>query len=588
MHLQTAHLVGFRNFSNCTINFNEKSLIIGPNDIGKSNLLWALRLLLDRKVSEMDLEPSDSDFYAHSETTQLSITLKFAEADLDCIRSKFKENVSAANEIFIRYEATKSPNSGEKSYKILVGPTPSNLVERDGRFYLRVLNLSYIDSTRDLQSFIRREKRHLLQRAREGRSAEEIVEDETKLAQISTHLDNANTQISELNYIARATQELNDELKELSVTNSNLRVEFDTGAADTKHFVENLHLTSKYDSKTVALGGDGRNNQVYLAMWSAQHSQDDEQISEVTINCIEEPEAHLHPHQQRRLSKYLTEKLKGQVILTSHSPQIACEFRQNSIINLVNNCPDTQAALNGCSEQLADDLINFGHRLNVIRAEAFFSTVALLVEGTSEVLFYKTLAKELDLDLDRYNVSIVSVEGVGFSAYRSLYESLGVSTVMRTDFDINKVPRKKYFRAAGIQRLIESYQRGQQKSAAIDSLIKRLGDQHKRLPARAISEEILPLWTSLRSELKSVGIFISDLDLEWDLINSPVRSSLHEYYETETDEELHEVMCERKSDNIFRFLSEYSESLKTLSDSSLAEPLRLCVTISASGFDDAN
>ena len=48
MQLSLIKIKGFRNFSDATINFSDKTLIIGANDIGKSNLLYALRLIFDR------------------------------------------------------------------------------------------------------------------------------------------------------------------------------------------------------------------------------------------------------------------------------------------------------------------------------------------------------------------------------------------------------------------------------------------------------------------------------------------------------------------------------------------------------------
>lgn len=48
MILSSIKLKGFRNFKNAKINFSKKALIIGANDVGKTNLLWAIRLLLDR------------------------------------------------------------------------------------------------------------------------------------------------------------------------------------------------------------------------------------------------------------------------------------------------------------------------------------------------------------------------------------------------------------------------------------------------------------------------------------------------------------------------------------------------------------
>ncbi|TOB11330.1 AAA family ATPase, partial [Vibrio parahaemolyticus] len=41
MKISKVQLEGFRNFSNSNINFNKNTLIIGANDVGKSNLLHA-------------------------------------------------------------------------------------------------------------------------------------------------------------------------------------------------------------------------------------------------------------------------------------------------------------------------------------------------------------------------------------------------------------------------------------------------------------------------------------------------------------------------------------------------------------------
>lgn len=68
MRLKTLYIKGFRNFKEATINFNNQSLIIGANDVGKTNLLYALRILLDRGFSDLDLELKESDFYVYEET----------------------------------------------------------------------------------------------------------------------------------------------------------------------------------------------------------------------------------------------------------------------------------------------------------------------------------------------------------------------------------------------------------------------------------------------------------------------------------------------------------------------------------------
>lgn len=65
MHLHHIYINGFRNFKEATVSFNKHSLIIGANDVGKTNLIYAIRLLLDRGLSDYDYELSDSDFYAY-------------------------------------------------------------------------------------------------------------------------------------------------------------------------------------------------------------------------------------------------------------------------------------------------------------------------------------------------------------------------------------------------------------------------------------------------------------------------------------------------------------------------------------------
>lgn len=65
MQLKTLYIKGFRNFKEVKVNFNEHSLMIGANDLGKTNLIYALRILLDRSLSDYDYELAESDFFAY-------------------------------------------------------------------------------------------------------------------------------------------------------------------------------------------------------------------------------------------------------------------------------------------------------------------------------------------------------------------------------------------------------------------------------------------------------------------------------------------------------------------------------------------
>ena len=47
MILADITLKGFRNYKDAHIKLEKNTLIIGANDVGKTNLIWAMRLLLD-------------------------------------------------------------------------------------------------------------------------------------------------------------------------------------------------------------------------------------------------------------------------------------------------------------------------------------------------------------------------------------------------------------------------------------------------------------------------------------------------------------------------------------------------------------
>ena len=294
-----------------------------------------------------------------------------------------------------------------------------------------------------------------------------------------------------------------------------------------------------------------------------------------SIFCIEEPEAHLHPHQQRKLADYINQSFTGQVLLSSHSPQIASEFNPNSIVRLQNTKGATTAASNGCSEIVDAAFIDFGYRMSIIPAEAFFSDIVFLVEGPSEEMFYKTLAKHIGVDLDRLNISILMVDGIGFKTFINILKSLGIGWVLRTDFDIFKVPHKDEFRFAGVQRCISYYKELIESNAATDALIAQ-NEANMTWPTNRTPPQVnLDSAVALKSNLETFGIYLANQDLENDIFDSPINAEILAHFKNDKAKII-SVMQTSKAIHMYEFLKQQKKTLKKLETDAIAAPLHAC------------
>lgn len=577
MRIDRLYIKGFRNYKEATVNFNKSTLIIGANDVGKTNLVYALQILMDRSVSDYSFELRDSDFYAYEETNEVVIRAYLSEVVEDCVVARMPGYISNDGKMVLQYKAWRQ--DGKVDYQFYCGKSDSeeDLKECAGPFYRKYLNIKYIGSRRDFWGYINKSKMQLLNQAKQNRTDEIIAADDALYSELAERLKFVDEKIPELSYVKNATEQLNGELSKLSIHNKEQEVLFDTSAMDIEQVISNVSISSKHKDKRLVIGGEGRINQIYLSLWATQNQQT-ATSNEVSIVCIEEPEAYLHPHQQRELAAYLGQMLNGQVVLTSHSPFIVSEFSPNSIIRLYKDKNNqTNVASDGCSEAIEAGFEGLGYRMSVLPAEAFFADYVILVEGPSEEMLYRTLASQIGIDLDRLNVSILCVNGVDFVTYVKILEAMEIRWSIRTDNDEIGVPKTNLIRFAGIERGIDCFMVTPEFEKEED---ERLFNEHRKhlryKKGEEIPKEVNDAVAWFKKFLDHYYIEIAEKDLETDLYNSLLHDALDEYYDPDDEmkgEEVIEAMKKRKAINMYQFLKAYKDKLYLLKEDKIATPL---------------
>jgi predicted ATP-dependent endonuclease of OLD family len=166
--------------------------------------------------------------------------------------------------------------------------------------------------------------------------------------------------------------------------------------------------------------------------------------------AIEEPEAHLHPHNQKDLLKRLKlmkkriqqeHGIKPQFFITSHSSNILTEINPGELIIMkkkdqVIPIQQTNDLINELSQQISSTsgesltkirkgLLRAQENLFKFYPECFFSRVIIIGEGQTEEGAFPEFAKKLDLDLDSYGITYISILGGGkLSYYKYLLDKL--------------------------------------------------------------------------------------------------------------------------------------------------------------------
>jgi putative ATP-dependent endonuclease of OLD family len=499
MHISHLRIRHFRNFLNASFKFQKSvNTLVGENGSGKTNALYALRLLLDDSLSRNATHLRETDFCRALDDWRghwIIIAIDFAELDPSegCQILKheaghmngtetgtytlyFRPNLKVRTQLF---ELGRDGAEREAIQQVLNGLTiddyephvtgraTGNLLQDDvyrqcvGDFAALTfpdpndedLNLlgvrmspiypeitcTFAPALRDVISDLRGYRSNPLLALLRGTGSTIRIEDAEQITGMVTQL---NRDISALPEIQKIASGIQTTLHSTVGHAYSPNVGVESALPDEiDKLLQRLTVKVSDDPGAARLGdlseqSLGGANLIYLALKLLEYEVklSSERVAHFLL--IEEPEAHIHTHIQKTLFEHQAMR-KTQVIVSTHSTHISSVAKIQSVNVLAQRADHAEVfqPAHGLDERA---IARAERYLDAVRSTLLFAKGVVLVEGQAELVMIPAMIKAaFGLSPDELGISVIAMDCAFFEHVAVVFHAdrVGRHCAIVTDLD---------------------------------------------------------------------------------------------------------------------------------------------------------